>query len=145
MPRVRESDKQTPSGVGSLRDTFRRVRPRRTGFRSWLLANYRLVHFLDLVLAYGSLMLYLASLVLVGQASRITKVLLGVLIGSAVVAALPVAASRYGDPEQALQRLLKIGRPAETERVEIIVAIVLWALIAMAFGFALLHPRGYAR
>ena len=145
MPRERESDKQIPAGVAYLRDAFRRVRPRRTGFRNWVLENYRLVYFLDLVLAFASLMFYLVSLVTFGEANLVTRVLLGVLIGSAVVAALPLAARRYLGNEQAFRTMLKVRRSRETERVEIIVAVVLWLLIAMAFAFAFLHSRGPAR
>lgn len=145
MPRERESDRQTPGGAGYLRGMFRQVRPRRTGFRSWSLENYRLLYFFDLVVAYASLMLYLASLAVVGEASLITRVLLGVLIGSAIVAALPLTLRRFLGNEQAFQTMLKVHRSKETERLEMIVVVVLWFLIAVAFALATLHPMGHAR
>lgn len=108
--------------------------PLQPGFRHWLLENYRLVYGLDLIVAYASLMLYFASLVWIGRSSAVSRILLGILAASASVSALPFV-SRYGDPERRFVAALRIRRPKETERVEIIIAVVLWAFIAIAAMF----------
>jgi len=111
---------------------FRRIAPRRRGFRLWLLENYRLLYTLDLIAAYASLMAYFASLVLAGGPSILSKIALGILIGSAGIAALPFAVrSSSANVDGSFRSALLVRRSKKTVRVEVIVAAVLWTLIAI--------------
>ena len=140
---LRENPSEDESAVETgSRGLFDRLPPKGTGFRHWLLENYHLIYGLDLVCAYASLMLYLASLVLIGRPSVVSKTFLGILIGTATIALLPFAAKRYGDPDAAFRRVLRTRRPRQTERVEIIIAVVLWSLIAIVILAAILFSHG---
>jgi len=121
-----------------MRGSFRQMPPPLHGFRHWLLENYRPLYVLDLIVAYASLMLYFVLLVLIGRPSVASKIIFGIFVGSAVVGALPFAVARYR-PEDSLRTALKTRRPKKTERMETIIAAVLWAFILIAF--ALLHSR----
>lgn len=141
MPTENPSDTKV-SASGALPGPFRRMAPPRRGFRRWLLDNYRLVYFLDLVTAYASLMLYFASLVLLGKPTILSRIFLGIVFGAGFIAALPFVSRGSANPEAQFIRMLKTRRPKKTERVELVVLIVLWSLIALALTVALSRFRG---
>lgn len=141
---MRKENESKPHGLGDrsfVRSAFRLMSPPRRGFRHWILENYRLLYRLDLIVAYASLMLYFASLILIGKPNVASKIVLAIFVVSAAVVALPFAARGHWD--DSFRTALKTRRPQKTERMEIMSAVILWAFIAVAVAFELLRSRAH--
>jgi hypothetical protein len=111
------------------RGPFRLVRPRRTGVRHWLLDNYNLLYTLILITTYATLMLSFVALIIFGGASFVSRLLLGVFFTFCGLALIPWMLRGGGDPERALRRVLLTYRPHKTERIELIIGLILWFII----------------
>lgn len=115
--------------------------PRRRGsVRAWLLENYRLIYFLNLVAAYTFLVLFLISLLLFGKPTFVSKAFLTIFIGSAIIAALPWVEFGRGNAART-RRVLSVRRSPRTARIEIVVAAVLWGAIALVVAVVVLGIR----
>jgi hypothetical protein len=134
---------------------FRAVRPRLHGFRFWMSVNHELAVVFCFIAAYASLILYLVALIAFGRESLLSRSLILILIASVCFAWLLIRMSqrrrRLTRTEHGWQwiwgtpRIWVVYRPVKTERVEKIVAAVLWSFISMAVLVVLLlaahNPR----
>ena len=110
------------------------------GVRAWLLENYRLIYFLNLVAAYSFLILFSISLFLFGKPMFVSKVFLAIFIGSAIIAALPWVEFGRGNPART-RRVLSVRRSPRAARIGIVLAAVVWGAIALVIAAVLLGLR----
>jgi hypothetical protein len=120
---------EASNAIRSQRSPFRLVRPRRTGFRHWLLENYNLLYTLILITTYATLTLFLVALIAFGGPSLNSKLLLGVFCGFVIMALVPWMLRGRRGPEHSLRRVLLTYRPHKTERIELIIGLILWSII----------------
>jgi hypothetical protein len=123
-----QASPEVSASVGRARRPFRLVRPRQRGVRHWLLENYNLLYTLVLISTYAFLMLYFASLVVFGRPGFVSRVLFGAFAVCMFIALVPWLMMR-GDPETQLRRVLLTYRPHKTERIELIIGVILWSVI----------------
>jgi len=112
------------------------------GFRHCLLENYRVLYILDLIIAYASLMLYFASLILMDRSTISSRIMFGVFLAATAIGALPFVV-RGGNPAASFRAALRVRRSKKSEQAEILIAVSLWALIATAIALLFVHSRAH--
>ena len=114
-----------------------RVPPPR-GFRGWLLAHYRFLYGMDLILVYISSMFYITARIVTGKSSVPSRTLLVIVIGSGIIAALPFVT---GDNfEKDFVGALTSPQSKKFKRVEIAIAAALLLILAVVLAVAISHP-----
>jgi hypothetical protein len=74
-------------------------------------------------------MLSFVALIIFGGTSFVSKLLLGVFFTFCGLVLMPWMLRGGGDPERALRRVLLTYRPHKTERIELIIGVILWSII----------------
>ena len=152
-----EDTHPSPSEVDSETrgNPFRTVRTRAHGFRSWMAVNHDLAFVLCLIAAYASMMLYFVALVAFGRETLASRALVLLVVAFGALAWMLVQSSRQ---RTRLKRtrggwrwrlrpspVWTLYRPVKTERVEKLIALALWSLIAVVTIVLLLwyghHPK----
>lgn len=114
----------------------------RRGLRHWMAENEQSFRVFLLITAYASLMLYLIALLVLGRPSLGTRIFKDILIGSLFVAFILFRLS--GPVDKKGRTMWEIYRAPGKERVEQIVAAMLWGLIAIGvlalFLYTHAHP-----
>jgi len=113
------------------------------GFRHWMDLNEQSIRFVLLIAAYASAMLYLLSRVVLEKPGVVSEVLEGIFFGSLAVAGLLFRIGIRRDREG--RTIRQIYRRQGKERVEKIVAVILWTFIAAAFVIALFYAHAHNR
>jgi hypothetical protein len=104
-------------------------------FRRWLAENYRLIYGLNLIATYALLMLYLASCVVFGDSSVISKGTLGIFSASGFFSLAPLLGRGKGLDDKSIRTEILAHRSTKVERIEKIAAAVLWTLILVTLFF----------
>jgi glucan phosphoethanolaminetransferase (alkaline phosphatase superfamily) len=108
-------------------------------FRHWMAVNEQSVRVFLLIAAYASFMLYLASLVLLGGPSLLTKIFSVVPVTSLVAAYILLRVS--GPVDRDGRTIWQVYRSTGKERVEKRIAAALWLFIAIAVPLLLVWSR----
>lgn len=88
-----------------------------------------------LIAAYAALMLYFVALVTFGGPSFASRILLTIFWTCFFITLAPWLAIRGGNKKRSFRRLLLTYRLRKTERIELIVGVILWTLIGAGILF----------
>jgi hypothetical protein len=108
------------------------------GLRGWLLAHYRFVYAVDLILLYLSSMFYITARIVTGKSSVPSRTLLVIVIGSLILAVLPLVTG--ANFEKDFVFALAAPQSTKFKRIEIAVAAALLLILAVAIAIAISHP-----
>lgn len=113
------------------------------GFRGWLLAHYRFLYAMDLILLYLSSMFYIMARIVTGRSSVPSRTLLVFVIGSGIIAALPLVTGT--NFEKDFVGALRNPGSKKLRRVEIAIAAALVVILAVAVAIVIFHPAHRVR
>jgi hypothetical protein len=114
-----------------------RVPPAR-GFRGWLLAHYRFLYGMDLILVYLSSMFYITARIVTGKSSVPSRTMLVIVIGSGIIAALPFVTGDHFEKD--FVGALSSPQSKKFKRVELIIGGALLLILAVVLAVAISHP-----
>jgi hypothetical protein len=114
-----------------------------SGLRGWLLARYRFLYAVDLIVVYLSSMFYITARLVTGKSSVPSRALLVMVIGSGILAVLPLVTG--ANFEKDFVGALRSPQSKKFKRIEITVAATLLLILAIAIAVAISHPAHRVR
>jgi hypothetical protein len=108
------------------------------GLRGWLLAHYRFLYAVDLILFYLSSMFYITARIVTGKSSVPSRTLLVIVIGSGIMAALPLVTG--ANFEKDFVGALRSPGSKKLRRIEIAIVAALVLILAVVLAVAISHP-----
>jgi hypothetical protein len=135
MLEQRKLEQQPSAGPMVAANTGPASRPQ--GLRGWLLAHYRFLYAMDLILLYLSSMFYITARIVTGRSSVPARLMLVAVIGSGIIAALPFVTGENFEKDFA--GALAAPRSKKFKRVEIIVLAALLLILVAVLAFAISH------
>ncbi len=108
------------------------------GLRGWLLVHYRFLYAVDLILFYLSSMFYITARIVTGKSSVPSRTLLVIVIGSGIMAALPLVTG--ANFEKDFVGALRSPGSKKLRRIEIAIVAALVLILAVVLAIAISHP-----
>jgi hypothetical protein len=138
MPKEHESNESCPETPEPGGDDSGLAEHQR-GVRHWMTENSEALRVLLLIGSYISIMLFLISFIALGGFTVISRIFAASAVGSALVALELFRIDAQVD--NGGRTLWQVFRRPKTERVEKLIALILWAFIAVSVMLLLLWPR----